>query len=235
MTINAVGREIPETIGEMRLDPFKGAFATEPEGRAISPRIWSHHPGKKKMLASISEAIDRTGLKSGMNISFHHHLRNGDFVVEMVLAEIAKKGIKNIGMRHTSVFSIHTEPIMEHIKNGVITSFEGNLNGPLGKYVSNHPMSSPVVIRTHGARTLDLERGNMHIDVAFLAASASDDSGNCNGVLGESKFGPMGFAIADSWFADRVVIITDNILPYPCTPIRFLYSSLGKTIVSQSG
>lgn len=219
MVMNAVGRDIPERIGDMELEPFIGAFATRPQGNGIARKIWSHSPGKKKMLASISEAIDKCGLKSGMNISFHHHLRNGDFVVAMVLEEIARKGIKNIGMRHSSVFAIHTEPLMEHIKNGVVTSFEGNLNGPLGKYVSENPGKKPVVIRTHGARTLDLERGNMHIDVAFLAASASDEAGNCNGVLGDSKFGPMGFAIADSWFADRVVIVTDNIQPYPCTPI----------------
>lgn len=219
MVKNSLGREIPESIGDMKLEPYMGAFATEPKGRAIAPRIWSHRPGKVKLLSNISEAIDKVGLKSGMNISFHHHLRNGDFVVATVLEAIAAKGIKNIGMRHTSVFSTHTEPLMEHIKNGVVTSFEGNLNGPLGKYVSEHPMDKPVVIRTHGARTLDLERGNMHIDVAFLAASASDHAGNCNGVLGPSKFGPMGFAIADSWFADRVVIVTDNIQPYPCTPI----------------
>ncbi|MCK5039270.1 MAG: citrate lyase subunit alpha [Thermoplasmata archaeon] len=219
MVKNSLGREIPERIGDMELEPFRGAFATPPRGKSITRNIWSHNPGKKKLLSSISEAIDKSGLKSGMNISFHHHLRNGDYVVVMVLEEIAKRGIKNIGMRHSSVFAIHTEAIIEHIKNGVITSFEGNLNGPLGKYISENPCKEPVVIRSHGARTLDLERGNMHIDVAFLAASASDDSGNCNGVLGESKFGPMGFAMADSWFADRVVIITDNLQPYPCTPI----------------
>ncbi len=219
MALNALGREIPESIGDMKLSPFRGAFATAPEGNAIAPKIRSHNPGKVKLLASISEAIDKVGLKSGMNISFHHHLRNGDFVVEMVLEEIAKKGIKNIGMRHSSVFTRHTEALTEHIKNGVVTSFEGNLNGPLGKYVSENPGQRPVVIRTHGARTLDLERGNMHIDVAFLAASAADNAGNCNGVLGESKFGPMGFAFADSWYAERVVIITDNLQPYPCTPI----------------
>lgn len=219
MVLNAVGREIPDRIGDMELEPFKGAFATQPGGNSITSKIWSHKPGKQKLLSSISEAIDKSGLKSGMNISFHHHLRNGDYVVVMVLEEIARKGIKNIGMRHSSVFAIHTEALIEHINNGVITSFEGNLNGPLGQYISENPCKEPVVIRTHGARTLDLERGNMHIDVAFLAASASDDSGNCNGVLGESKFGPMGFAFADSWYADSVVIITDNLQPYPCTPI----------------
>ena len=96
MALNAVGREIPDRIGDMVLDPFKGAFATQPRGNSITNKIWSHKPGKQKLLSNISEAIDKSGLKSGMNISFHHHLRNGDYVVVMVLEEIARKGIKNL-------------------------------------------------------------------------------------------------------------------------------------------
>ena len=34
-----------------------------------------------KMIGSIEEAIRFVGLKDGMTISFHHHFRNGDFVV----------------------------------------------------------------------------------------------------------------------------------------------------------
>ena len=31
-----------------------------------------------------------------MTISFHHHLRNGDYVLNMVMDEIANLGIKDI-------------------------------------------------------------------------------------------------------------------------------------------
>ena len=31
-----------------------------------------------KLVKTLREAIELSGLKSGMSISFHHHLRNGD-------------------------------------------------------------------------------------------------------------------------------------------------------------
>ena len=38
-----------------------------------------------KVVSSIAEAIRLAGLKDGMTVSFHHHLRNGDFVLNMVM------------------------------------------------------------------------------------------------------------------------------------------------------
>ena len=40
-----------------------------------------------KIIAGIEQAIRSSGLKSGMTVSFHHHLRNGDYVLNLVLAE----------------------------------------------------------------------------------------------------------------------------------------------------
>ena len=33
-----------------------------------------------KLVKTLREAIELSGLKSGMSVSFHHHLRNGDHV-----------------------------------------------------------------------------------------------------------------------------------------------------------
>ena len=49
-----------------------------------------------KLVSSIREAIKFSGLKDGMTVSFHHHLRNGDFVLNMVMNEIAELGIRDI-------------------------------------------------------------------------------------------------------------------------------------------
>ena len=38
-----------------------------------------------KLIGSVKEAIEKAGLKDGMTISFHHHMRNGDYVLNMVL------------------------------------------------------------------------------------------------------------------------------------------------------
>ena len=62
-----------------------------------------------KMVKSIREAIGLAGLKDGMTVSFHHHLRNGDFVLNMVMEEIARMGIRQITVSASSV-SIPTPP-----------------------------------------------------------------------------------------------------------------------------
>ena len=76
-----------------------------------------------KLIGSVKEAIEKTGLKDGMTISFHHHMRNGDYVLDMVLEEAAAMGIKDLTVNASSIFDIH-EPIIEHIKNGVVTGIE---------------------------------------------------------------------------------------------------------------
>ena len=79
-----------------------------------------------KLVASIKEAIEKCELRDGMTISFHHHMRNGDYVLNMVLDEIAKMGIKNLTVNASSIFDVH-EPIIGHIKNGRrIVFIDGN-------------------------------------------------------------------------------------------------------------
>ena len=60
-----------------------------------------------KVVKSIREAIGLSGLKDGMTVSFHHHLRNGDHVLNMVMAEIAGLGIRDLTVNASSLFDIH--------------------------------------------------------------------------------------------------------------------------------
>ena len=56
--------------------------------------------GTNKVLASIDEAIEKAGVKDGMTLSFHHHLRNGDYVMKMVMERVqAKKVLKILLLR----------------------------------------------------------------------------------------------------------------------------------------
>jgi len=215
---NKLGRELPEEIGERKIIPYLGPFSSRPGGRRYAPPLKAVFPGEKKLLKSLREAIGKVELSDGMTISFHHHLRNGDAVVNMVVDEIAKMGIKDIKIASTALFPVH-EKLIEHIKNGVITSIEGSMNGPVGAYVSRNGLKEPVILRSHGGRARAVKGGNLHVDVAFIAASMADDYGNCNGMLGKSAFGAMGFPQADAMFADKVVVITDNLVPYPASPI----------------
>ena len=163
-----------------------------------------------KLAKSIRDAIREVGLKSGMTVSFHHHMRNGDRVLVSVLNEIAALGIRDLTLNASSLFDTHA-PILDHIRSGV-TNY---LSGAVGRAISRGIMDAPVEFRTHGGRPADMERGTTPVDVAFVAAPTADNMGNCTGKLGKSACGSLGYAFADAKYARKVVVITDNLVPYP--------------------
>jgi len=168
-----------------------------------------------KVVSSIQEAIRLSGLKDGMTVSFHHHLRNGDFVLNMVMEQIAQLGLKDLTVNASSLFDVHI-PLTEHMKNGVVTNLITDyMSGGIGKIVSGGVMANPVQFRTHGGRPRDISLGITPIDVAFIAAPTADPMGNCSGKYGKSACGSLGYAFADAMYAKKVVVITDNLVPYP--------------------
>ncbi|MBE7014179.1 MAG: citrate lyase subunit alpha [Ruminococcaceae bacterium] len=168
-----------------------------------------------KLVKSIKEAIKLSGLKDGMTISFHHHLRNGDYVLNMVLKEIAELGIKDITVNASSLFDTHT-PIISHVENKVVTGILTDyMASGLGRAFSKGIMEKPIEFRTHGGRPSDIKNGKTPIDVAFIAAPCSDNMGNCSGKYGKSACGSLGYAFSDAMYAKKTVVITDNLVPYP--------------------
>jgi citrate lyase subunit alpha/citrate CoA-transferase len=177
---------------------------------------------ENKIVPSLEEAIRRSGLKDGMTISFHHHFRDGDFVLNMVMDTIDRMGFKNLTLAASSLTTIH-EPLIEHIKNGVIHRIEtSGMRGELAEQVSRGLMDVPVVFRSHGGRAAAIESGLLKIDVAFLGAPSCDAFGNANGYSRDNDTGvicgSMGYAKTDAQYADKVIILTDNIVPYPNVP-----------------
>lgn len=168
-----------------------------------------------KVVNSIQEAIRLAGVRDGMTISFHHHLRNGDFVLNMVMEEIARQGIKDIRVNASSLFDVHM-PLVGHIETGVVTQLSADyISGGLGRVLSRGILENPVQFRTHGGRPSDIALGRTPIDVAFIAAPTADTMGNCSGKQGKSACGSLGYAYADAMYAKKVVVITDNLVPYP--------------------
>lgn len=197
-----------------------GPFAGVPEKRTLT--FFERMRYESKVLHNIKEAIEKTGLRDGMTISFHHHFRNGDYIVNMVLEEIARMGIRGLTLAASSLTTIHS-PLIGHIKNGVITHVEtSGLRGPLAEAVSRGLMDFPVVFRSHGGRAAAIESQELHIDVAFLGAPSCDPYGNANGynrdAEGGSCCGSMGYAKLDALYADKTVIITDHIVRFPNAP-----------------
>lgn len=173
-------------------------------------------------LVTFEEAIRRTRLRDGMTISFHHHFRGGDKVVNMVVDKLAEMGFRNLHLAASSLQDVH-EPLIEHIKNGVITEIStSGMRGELARAVSHGLMQKPVVFRSHGGRGAAIASGELHIDVAFLGASSCDALGNACGYSrsanAKSICGSLGYALPDARYADHTVILTDDLVPYPNTP-----------------
>ncbi|MCK5520242.1 MAG: citrate lyase subunit alpha, partial [Candidatus Marinimicrobia bacterium] len=89
---------------------------------------------------------------------------------------------------------------------------------PLGKFVSEGNMTGTGVLRSHGGRYQAVQDGEVVIDIAVIASPSADMFGNANGVRGDSACGLLGFALADSQYAHHVIIVTDNLVPFPCIP-----------------
>ena len=198
-------------------------------------RFDERQKNSKKVLPSIEEAIKRSGLKDGMTISFHHHFRNGDYVVNMVIDEIAKMGIKNLTLAASSLTDCHW-PLIEHIKNGVITHIEtSGLRGKLAEEISRGLMDFPIIFRSHGGRAAAIETGELHIDVAFLGAPSCDPYGNANGYNRDDEnsscCGSLGYAKLDAQHADTCIIITDHLVNFPNAPFGIAESRVDWVVV----
>ncbi len=196
---NSAGRIVETEIAGKTIKPFAGA---------------KKHTYNSKVI-SLTEALKKCGIKDGDTLSFHHQLRNGDNIINMTLAAARDLGIKNIRMAQTAMFNV-CEPVIDFIKEGVVNRIEGSINGIVGDYISKNPLSFPVVLRSHGGRWAAIKTNELHVDIAFIGASASDECGNCTGIFGESAFGPISYSQVDAMHADHVIVVTDNIVEYPC-------------------
>ncbi len=177
-------------------------------------------PGENKVLSSLKEAIESTGLANGMTISFHHSFRDGDYLVNKVLDACAHMGVKDLRLFPTALFPVHT-PVIEHIKNGVVTRIEGSLNGPIGAFASQGgKLREPAILHSHGGRWRAIEAGDVKIDVAFIAASQADKYGNATGIWGKTPCGPITYARVDAQYARKTVVVTNNLAPYPVHPFE---------------
>ncbi|HEX2865609.1 MAG TPA: citrate lyase subunit alpha [Ignavibacteriales bacterium] len=217
---NAAGRLVPDEINGESQVPFKGVNKYKPSGCKAKPAVRScidYPEDGNKLVGSLKEALIKAGIKDGMTISTHHHLRNGDVLTNMLFDIIHEMGVKNIRWFPSASFPCH-EHLIPYLEDGTISHIEGSMNGPLGRYTTQGKMKGVGVLRSHGGRYQAIQDGEVHIDIAVIAAPTSDPFGNSNGVNGKSASGLIGFALGDSEYADRVIVVTDNLVPFPCVP-----------------
>jgi len=217
---NAAGRRVPTVVNGEPQVPYQGVGAYAPEGRKQGPPIRScrEYPADgDKRVPDLKTALERCGIRDGMTISSHHHLRNGDRMAVQALQAAAELGVKDLMWFPSASFPCH-EPVIDLMDRGVVHHIEGSMNGPLGDYTSRGKMRGLGVLRSHGGRWQAIQDGEVHIDVAVIAAPTADAFGNADGSHGPSACGSLGFALADSIYADHVIVVTDNLVPFPCLP-----------------
>jgi citrate lyase subunit alpha/citrate CoA-transferase len=108
--------------------------------------------------------------------------------------------------------------VIDLMESGAVHHIEGSMNGPLGDYCSRGKMRGLGVLRSHGGRWQAIQDGEVKIDIAVIAAPTADAFGNADGSHGPSACGSLGFALADSIYAEHVIVVTDNRVPFPCIP-----------------
>ncbi len=220
MVKNAIGRLVPTEVNGREAIPYQGVAKYRPTGRKAAPPIAScadFSPDGNKIVPDLKTALIKAGIRDGMTISTHHHFRNGDLVANRIFDAAAEIGVKDLMWFPSASFPCHA-PLIEHLESGVIHHIEGSMNGPLGDYCSQGKMRGLGVLRSHGGRYQAVQDGEVHIDIAVIAAPTADPFGNANGLTGSSACGLLGFALADSQYADKVIVVTDNLEPFPCGP-----------------
>ncbi|MDZ7331760.1 MAG: citrate lyase subunit alpha [candidate division KSB1 bacterium] len=220
MVKNAAGRLVPTIVNDKPAIPYQGVGKYRPGGTKAAPPIVScaDYPADgNKVVPDLKTALIIAGIKDGMTISTHHHFRNGDLVANQIFDAAAEIGVRDLVWFPSASFPCHA-PIIKHLESGVVHHIEGSMNGPLGDYCSAGKMRGLGVLRSHGGRYQAIQDGEVHIDIAVIAAPTADPFGNANGLTGPSACGLLGFALADAQYADKVIVVTDNLVEFPCVP-----------------
>ncbi len=220
--INAAGRSVPLEINGEPVIPFMGIGMHRTKGGKHSPAIpaCSDYPEDgNKVVSSLEEALKKCGLSNGMTISTHHHLRDGDLVSNRIFEIASSMGVKDLIWFPSASFPCN-DPVITYLEDGTINRIEGSMNGPLGRFVSEGRMKGTAVLRSHGGRVQAIQDGEVKIDIAVLAAPSADCFGNAKGTGGNSACGVLGYAKADSMYASKVIVVTDNLVDIPCYPME---------------
>ncbi|PYX08365.1 MAG: citrate lyase subunit alpha [Acidobacteria bacterium] len=211
---------VPAMVNGKPQIPYLGVGKYQARGRKAAPPLRSskdYPENGDKRVPDLETALRKCGLRDGMVISNHHHLRDGDRVALMALQAAAKLGVKDLTWFPSASFPSQKAAI-ELMQSGVIHRIEGSMNGPLGDYCTQGKMRGMGVLRSHGGRWQAIQDGEVHVDVAVIAAPTADFFGNADGSHGKSACGSLGFALADSIYADNVIVVTDNLVTFPCIP-----------------
>lgn len=168
-----------------------------------------------KFLCDLSAAFDAFDIKDGSVLSFHHHYRNGDRLINAVLDEAARRGLKGLTIAPSSLFPVHA-PLVAHIQSGVIKEIVTDYaKGPVADAMISGALRTRPLLQSHGGRARALSSGLLSVDVAFIGASLATPDGACTGRGGAVPCGPLGYAQVDAAYARHSVVCAHEIVAHP--------------------
>ena len=211
--MDAVAKGHPTPLGQMKPAPV-------PLLDILPARAAAENPARQ--IRDLAEAFDVYDISDGATLSFHHHYRNGDHLINAVIDEAARRGLRGLTIAPSSLFPVHA-PLAAHIQNGVIAHVVTDYaKGPITDVMLSGALRTPALLQSHGGRARALTTGLLKIDVAFIGASLATADGACTGRGGVLPCGPLGYAQVDAAYARHTVVCTHEItrqpLPYVDIP-----------------
>jgi citrate lyase alpha subunit len=82
--------------------PYEYSESYEPRTYHENKTSRVNHEVKK--VKNMDQLFDMIQLRDGMTISFHHHLRNGDAVMNLIIDEIMKRDLRDMTVPHHRCF-----------------------------------------------------------------------------------------------------------------------------------
>ena len=170
-----------------------------------------------KRVADLETALRKCGLRDGMVISSHHHLRDGDRVALMALEAARKNRRQRPDLVSQRIVSLAEErdradgvrrhpPHRRQHERPARRLLHAGQDARHGRAA----LAWRALAGDSGWRSPHRYRGHRRADRGSF--------GNCDGSHGKSACGSLGFALADSIYADHVIVVTDNLVPFPCVP-----------------
>lgn len=167
---------------------------------------------RPKVIKNLDGLFDLIDIHKHNKISFHHHFRNGDLVINKVLDIYKRESVKNIHLFPSAIFPSY-EGILDLIKNNQVQNITTNyVNGPVADYISSYGLPGKLTMQTHGGRARAIEEGLSKIDLAFIAVPYANYKGDATGSKGVNACGSLGYIIPDVQYAKTKVLLTDTLV-----------------------
>lgn len=212
-----------------------------------SPMIWENKKQHRlnhqvQWMDDMNAMLNALDLFDGMTVSFHHHLRNGDAVLNMVMEAIAQRGYKDLTVVASSIFPVH-QPLVAMLRDKTVTQIiTSYMSGPVAKAVSEGECEATCVLQTHGGRARSILMEDVCIDIAFIASPSVNHRGDISGQHGKNACGALGYVMADALMAKNVIAISDSrvefdapSIEYTCVDMVLMVDSIGSSSGIVSG